>query len=149
MDDRYAVVDTESDEVLGLYGDADEAIRKSDNAEDNGFETTVFRVSFHEVDIGDAGEAETVETSDKPETDDGSYDSLAEAVSSIPDADLDTLETRDDGTGSFVIRCDEEEVDYDLVESRLNEMGYERTGVFAIPNRVKQKFGPADGETDG
>ena len=149
MDDRYAVVDTEDDEVLGIYGGVDEAIRKRDIAEDDGFDPTVFRVSFHDVDLADAGDVETAEAADKPETDDGSYDTLAEAVSSIPDADPDTLETRDDGTGSFVIQCNEEEVDYGLVESRLNEVGYERTGVFAIPNRVKQKFGPADGETDG
>lgn len=138
MDDRYAVVDEGDERVLGVYAEAKEASRNRDEAAENDGvdEPVVYRVSFHEREREEEDETADAETED----------ALVEAVSSIPDADLDTLERDDDGTGSFIMRCDEDEVDDEIVERRLNEAGYERTGVFAIPNRVKQKFGPSDQE---
>jgi len=140
MDDRYAVVD--GDEVVEIAPDADEAAEERDRlGSQDGFEPSVYRVSFHEAAFGDGGSDEGAVAAQFP-LESPPDDSLVNVVESLPQADPDTLEQSAEGEGHFVMECDEGEVDDEAVLTALEDAGYTRRDVFAVPNRVKQKFEP-------
>lgn len=73
-------------------------------------------------------------------------DDLIQAVSSIPNGDVDSIAQYDDGSGHFVINSNPEDQDVDHIDEVLEEVGYERDGHLPVPGMVQQNFKPIEGE---
>ena len=76
-------------------------------------------------------------------------DDLAEAVASIPDADVESIAQYDDRAGHFVIESEPDDQDVDEIDAALSEAGYERNGHLPVPGMTQQNFAPIeDGDAE-
>jgi hypothetical protein len=75
-------------------------------------------------------------------------DDLADAIASIPHADVESITQLDDGHGHFVIESDPDDQDVDEIDAALNDAGYERNGHLPVPGMTQQNFTPVDESDD-
>jgi hypothetical protein len=71
-------------------------------------------------------------------------DDLAEAVASIPNADVESITQLDDGHGHFVINSEPDDQDVGEIDAALEEAGYERDGHLPVPGMTQQNFTPIE-----